>query len=534
MISSIAVEQREREAKALRSSLALYLIGSIVLHGVALMFGVNTPYKALTPEDEPIEFVLVDSPEPQEVSKPEPQEDIEPQTQPQAETQSVTPPPAPVAAKEPASSEPPPIQPVETKPAPKVVEQLKPVETAPEKVTEENVTETKPEITKTSKPLENVKPSTSSSPAPAPVAPPTNQAPANSQATATTKADESPETGPNSLLEGQDRVPVRQVPVKPGTVGGSSSRPTTATAPNSVGKSGTAAGADSRPSTATGTSNTRRTDGGDSDSGSASSGGGRTRASINKEGSDINLNGLKQKVTAVVKDGKIVDFKFKSTGDPELDKAIRKDLAKAKKKFKLPASAKKDGEVRANITFEDKGSKRSRRVQDYIERQARERQAPRAATQPRQRTSSVVQRGVDVAPAPRTPKPATQTSAPSTTQKTAPKRSAPATSTKPAPQTVTPVRRTPVKRAPSVSTPVQRTPTRQRPATKPVRQAPAPVAPARRAPVTSTPVRRTPAPVAPVRRVPATSTPVRRAPSVPVPVKQAPAPTVPPSTSESE
>jgi len=502
MISAIAVEQRAREAKVLKSSLALYLIGSIVLHGVALIFGVNTPWnRALAPEDEPIEFVLVDPPEPQEVPEPEPQEDIrEPQTQPQAETESAAPPLAPVAPKEPTPSELSAVQPVETTPAPNVVEQPKPVETTPEKVTE-----IKPEIPKPSKPVENVEPNSSVSPAPAPVAPPANQPPANNQSTATKKADQPSETGPNSLLEGQERIPVRQVPVKPGMVGGSGSRPTTATAPSSVGKPGTAVGAGSRPTAATGSNTTQRTRGGDSDSGSASSGGGQTRASINKEGSDVSLDGLKQKVTAVVKNGKIVDFKFKSTGDPELDKAIRKDLAKAKKKFKLPSNAKKDGEVRANITFEDKGSKQSDQVRKYKERQARERQAPRAATQPRQRTSSVIQRGVDVAPAPRTSKPAT-------------KHSAPATSTKPAAQTSTPVRRTPVKKAPSTSTPVQRTPIRQRPVTKPVRQAPAPVVPIKRAPSISPPARQAPVSV-PVRRAPATT-----------PVRQAPVPVSPPAS----
>jgi len=493
MISSVAVEQREREAKVLRSSLALYLVGSVVLHAGALVVGLNAPWnRALIPEDEPIEFVLVEPPEIEEVPEPE-------QKVPEPEVQTPTP-----------------QEPAETTPTPEAVEKPELTETPPEEVEE-----TKPEPPEATKPVEEAKPASPASPAPAPTAPPVNQAPSNDQPADTTETVQAPPEGFNKLLEGTEGIPVRQAPPRQGPVGGSGNRPATATGPSNV-----TAGTRTRvkqvpttpgnPSAATGSSGNR-----DESSSAGSGGGGRTRASINKEGSDINLDGLKQKVTAVVKDGKIVDFKFKSTGDPELDKAIRKDLAKAKKKFKLPSNAKKDGVVRANITFEDKGSKRSRRVQEYLERQARERQAPRAATQPRQRTSSVIQRGVDVAPAPRTSKPATQTSAPSATQKTAP-------------QTSPPVRRTPVQRAPSTSTPVRRTPIRQAPVTKPVRRVPAPVAPARRSPVTSTPVRRTPAPVAPVRRAPATSTPVRRAPSVRVPVKQAPAPAAPPSTSESE
>jgi TonB family protein len=71
-LSSIAVQQREKEAKALKSFLAFSLLGSLALHIGLLASGIGN-FLSRTPdlEDEPMEVVVVDPPKVEEV-KPEP------------------------------------------------------------------------------------------------------------------------------------------------------------------------------------------------------------------------------------------------------------------------------------------------------------------------------------------------------------------------------------------------------------------------------------------------------------------------------
>ena len=80
-LSSIAVQQREKEAKALKSFLAFSLLGSLALHIGLLASGIGN-FLSRTPdlEDEPMEVVVVDPPKVEEV-KPEPKPQLEPQRQ---------------------------------------------------------------------------------------------------------------------------------------------------------------------------------------------------------------------------------------------------------------------------------------------------------------------------------------------------------------------------------------------------------------------------------------------------------------------
>jgi len=80
----------------------------------------------------------------------------------------------------------------------------------------------------------------------------------------------------------------------------------------------------------------------------------RVHASYKKDATDKSLAGLIQKAIAIVKDGKVLDFEFESTGHTKLDAAIRKDLEKVKPNVQLPASTK-DGRVKVRIVFQDKG-----------------------------------------------------------------------------------------------------------------------------------------------------------------------------------
>lgn len=72
-LSSIAVEQREKEAKSLNAFLAFSLIGSLALHIGVLSLGIGK-FLSKAPEikDEPLEIAIVELPTPQKLeSKPE-------------------------------------------------------------------------------------------------------------------------------------------------------------------------------------------------------------------------------------------------------------------------------------------------------------------------------------------------------------------------------------------------------------------------------------------------------------------------------
>ncbi len=473
--SNIAIEQREKEEKALRSSLALYLIGSVVLHIVVLVIGVIVPWnRGLAPEDEPIEVTVV---EPLESPKvPEPKE----------ETQSAVPPQR-IPLQQPESTE--------TSP--------------PEKVEE------RPEPTETKK---TVKEKPVSTPAPAPNAP-VSQAAQNNRSAETT-AKEAPLEGLTNPFErllgsgaggsGQRTGSGAETETGTGTdsgAGGSDQGAVMGVGAGTGTGSGIGFGTGSGQGTGTGTGTGTGSDSGAEGSGQGTGtgtgigfgtgpgGGGRTGASITDH---VSLEGVKQEVTAVVRDGKVVDLKFQSTGDPELDKQIKRQLDKFKKKVRLPSNAKKDGEIRANVNFKGgEGLERSRQAQQHLERQARERRDQKARQSGGSTTSAVIQQGVDVPAASSTSRSNSRTSTSSTTQKSSTGRSGSTTST-PTSRSSTPVRRTRVRRTQSTptSTSEQSTPS-------------------------STPVKRVR-----VRRTPSASTPGQKAPSTTGPANT--------STNESE
>ncbi|MBD2430863.1 MULTISPECIES: energy transducer TonB [Fischerella] len=75
--SSIAVQQREKEAKALKSFVAFSLIGSLALHIGVLASGIGNLLSRVPSEEEPIEFTIV---EPTTLETPEAPEETKKET----------------------------------------------------------------------------------------------------------------------------------------------------------------------------------------------------------------------------------------------------------------------------------------------------------------------------------------------------------------------------------------------------------------------------------------------------------------------
>lgn len=88
--SNIALQQRQRESKALRIFLACSLAGSLLFHLVLLASGI-AKYLNRVPEieEEPVEITLLDTPieeiEPKEEEKPKPEPEPEPEPKPEPE-----------------------------------------------------------------------------------------------------------------------------------------------------------------------------------------------------------------------------------------------------------------------------------------------------------------------------------------------------------------------------------------------------------------------------------------------------------------
>ncbi|MCX7594811.1 MAG: energy transducer TonB [Fischerella sp.] len=148
--SSIAGEQRHREAKALRSFLVFSLIGSFSLHICALASGIGN-FLAKVPEleEEPIELTFVEPEEPKVQETPPPKQIKQ---QPANTVKVPSPPPiretTPVRKVTETPKTPPKIQPLPDKPEQTRVEPPKPIANQPKVVTE--------------KPVQNIKPETSS------------------------------------------------------------------------------------------------------------------------------------------------------------------------------------------------------------------------------------------------------------------------------------------------------------------------------------------------------------------------------------
>ncbi len=182
--SSIAVQQREKEAKALKSFLAFSLIGSLMLHIGVLASGIGNLFKKLPLEEEPIEFTIVEpatleTPElPEETKKETPQEKPIDNTSVlsakattdfnnNTEVLPLAKPPQPSVKvdKQPLPQSAPVVQKLQPEP---VKEQPKPVATQPTVTTEpQKPVVQQPENTPNSRPNPTI--ATNTSPAPAPV-----------------------------------------------------------------------------------------------------------------------------------------------------------------------------------------------------------------------------------------------------------------------------------------------------------------------------------------------------------------------------
>ena len=133
--SNVSATQRQQQEEALKKILALSLLGSTFLHGVALPFSLKFVKPAEFAEDA-IEIVMLDEPKVEE-TKPEPA--IEEKVSPPPETLKPEPPPEPTPPEEqPVAATPPPIPeepPVATEPPPIPEEQ--PVAATPPPIPEE-------------------------------------------------------------------------------------------------------------------------------------------------------------------------------------------------------------------------------------------------------------------------------------------------------------------------------------------------------------------------------------------------------------
>jgi hypothetical protein len=180
--SSIAVQQREKEAKALKSLLAFSLIGSLTLHIGILASGIGNLFNKLPSEEEPIEFTIV---EPATLETPKPPEETKKETAKDKPIEKSIDNTSVLSAKAttdstnnteilPVPKPPQPLVKVEKQPIPQptpvepVKEQPKPLATQPTVTTEaQKPVVQQPENTPNSRPNPTI--ATTTSPAPAPV-----------------------------------------------------------------------------------------------------------------------------------------------------------------------------------------------------------------------------------------------------------------------------------------------------------------------------------------------------------------------------
>src|SRR6476469_8416892 len=104
--SNVSATQRQQQEEALKKILALSLLGSTFLHGVALPFSLKLVKPAEFAQDA-IEVVMLDEPK---VEETKPELAIEEKVSPPPETLKPEPPPEPTPPEEsPVAAEPPPI-----------------------------------------------------------------------------------------------------------------------------------------------------------------------------------------------------------------------------------------------------------------------------------------------------------------------------------------------------------------------------------------------------------------------------------------
>lgn len=392
-LSSIAVQQREKEAKTLKSFLAFSLLGSLALHIGLLASGIGN-FLSRTPdlEDEPMQVVIVDPPKVEE-PQPQPQRqqaqaskapvvaspgssriggqsaaprDVEVvRSRPSPPTATITPKPAPrvtpskaIVAQKPQPKAPKPIQkPVESVPEPTPIQKPAPA----------------PEIAATPKPVQTPPPAVSNQKLRDTLA--QARAARENQAPPTTTAPSAPTV---SNTPGQESV---------ATGSGVSTGNTFGTGRGTRSGSGTGAG------TGTGTGNS--TGSGNSNQGTPQ---GRGKGEGDAEGTSSGRLACSEcgkpkypesarrrgiegtaKVKLEVDDrGNVTDVKIaQSSGNDDLDK----EAVRAARRWKLKNPKGGTQGVVAKVDFELEKSERSRRQSDRRrEREARKKRREEAAS----------------------------------------------------------------------------------------------------------------------------------------------------------
>lgn len=348
-LSSIAVQQREKEVESLRSFLAFSLIGSLALHIGVLASGIGN-FLSRTPElgDKPMEVVVVDPPKQVEVEKPR----VEPQ--PKALPAPLPPPKAAPTVRQPVQR---------TAPSRAVVTEKEPAPAPPAPI---------------QKPVESVKREVT--PAPKPVSAPPPAVP-NTQLKNTLGNIRDARASQTNVLTGVGNSPQSVAPATgTGTSNGSSTGNRTGS-PNGS-EQGTSRG--SAVATGSrirqGTPQGRGT--GDGDGGVACRNCKlRYPESARRRGEE----GQPQVKVDIGSDGKATNVRLtRSSGNAELDKAAIRGARRAK--FKAPKGGRQG--VLVKVDFAIEGSKRHRQLEERKKRREearrkRRQQIENAAKSPR-------------------------------------------------------------------------------------------------------------------------------------------------------
>jgi TonB family protein len=349
-LSSIAVQQREKEVESLRSFLAFSLIGSLGLHIGVLASGIGN-FLSRTPElaDKPMEVVVVAPPKKVEVEKPK----VEPQPR---QTQPIREPKA-LRAPSPPRTLPQPVQ--RTAPSRAVVTEKQPAPAPPAPI---------------QKPVESVKREVT--PAPKPVSAPPPAVP-NTQLKNTLGNVRDARASQTNVLTGVGNSPQS---VAPATGTGTTNRSSTGTTNGA--QQGTSRGSSvaTGPRIRQGTPQGRGT--GDGDGGVACRNCKlRYPESARRRGEE----GQPQVKVDIGSDGKATNVRLtRSSGNAELDKAALRGARRAK--FKAPRSGRQG--VLVKVDFAIEGSKRHRQLEERKKRREearkkRRRQIENAAKSPR-------------------------------------------------------------------------------------------------------------------------------------------------------
>ncbi|NJM66410.1 MAG: hypothetical protein HC851_12500 [Acaryochloris sp. RU_4_1] len=373
-IYSTAVQQRNAETKLLKKILAFSLPGSLVLHGLVLGFGLSVIGR---PQPEPvaeesIEIAVVDVPE----------EVVE----------------EPPILEEPELVEPEPVE------EPEAIETVPPEEVPPEEAVD---VATAPEL---AKPLEPLEPESApeSPESPAPSAPEEQANPLTSNDQDATETAPAPKLNLRDLFNTALKSPTdngTQPGSKTGVPGSRGNKP--GTPPSS--KKQVAVGTQSSP---------------------PSEQPKRKRSKLKGIGYEKDKNtkttaGLRERFIPIYKDGKLVDLQQeKSTGDPELDRAIAKDKEKLFDQVKKQIERLPEGERNRPIKLKfEQSSDLTAEEQEQVRKNeaiSAQREQERAAAKARNRQAAPTPVGgldtpsnTSAAPAP-TPAPVT-TPAPEST-----------------------------------------------------------------------------------------------------------------------